>query len=231
MARRSKGEGSICHRIDGYWTAQVGLPNGKRKTKYFKTQKEARDWLREQNQAVNEGLWVEKDNITLSDFLDRYMKDIGEHTLRPKTIESYSYLIRNHIVPEIGYVKLVQLRPDHLQALYSQKLNAGLSNRTVYYIHAVLHKTLEQALKWGLVSRNVSDLAEPPSVKRKTPVILSIEQARKLLELSAGTRYYYIYLLAISCGLREGEKVVTEGKGSIVDGNTVRVINGKVGAL
>lgn len=205
MGRRSKGEGSIFKRKDGYWTAQLGLPNGKRKAKYCKTQKEARDWLREQNQAVIDGVWVEKDNMPLSDYLARYITDIGNHTLCPKTLEGYCYLIRKHIVPEIGQMKLVQLRPDHLQALYSKKLDEGLSTRTVYYIHALLHKTLGQALKWGLVSRNVADLAEPPSVKKKSPVILTVEQAKQLLEQCVGTRYYYIYLIAISCGLREGE--------------------------
>ena len=42
--RRSRGEGSIYRRTDGLWCAQITLPNGKRKTKYAKTQKETRDW-------------------------------------------------------------------------------------------------------------------------------------------------------------------------------------------
>lgn len=103
MARRSKGEGSIFKHKDGYWTGQVELPNGKRKTKYFKSQKEAREWVRDPNQSINQGIWVEKENIILADFLNQYMEDVGAHTLRPKTIDSYSYLIRKHIIPELGH--------------------------------------------------------------------------------------------------------------------------------
>jgi len=69
-------------------------------------------------------------------FLDRYMTDIVAHTRRPKTIESYDYLIRLNVKPELGNVKLTVLRPDHLQNLYSLKLNQRLSKRTVQYIHA-----------------------------------------------------------------------------------------------
>jgi hypothetical protein len=59
-------------------------------------------------------------------FLDRYMTDIVAHTRRPKTIESYESLIRLNVKPELGNVKLTALRPDHLQNLYSPKLNQGL---------------------------------------------------------------------------------------------------------
>lgn len=45
--RRSRGEGSIIPRKDGLWTGEITLPDGKRKTKYAKSQKEDRDWLQE----------------------------------------------------------------------------------------------------------------------------------------------------------------------------------------
>jgi integrase len=101
------------------------LSNGKRKTKYSKNQKEVKEWLLGQPKAIEDGKWVESDIVTLSAFLDRYIADIAEHTLRPKTIESYEYLIRLNIKPELGNAKLTTLRPDHLQNLYSLELNQG----------------------------------------------------------------------------------------------------------
>ena len=149
MKRRAKGEGTIYQNPKGLWVSQITLPNGKRKVKYSKTQKVVMDWLLAQRQAVQANNWVDEDKITLSAFIDRYLKDVAAHTLRPKTLESYESLIRLHIKPELGEFKLSALRPDHLQALYSQKLNSGLSRRTVQFVHSILHKVLDQALKVG----------------------------------------------------------------------------------
>jgi integrase len=205
MGKRPAGEGSIYYKEEKeLWVAQVTLPTGKRKTKYGKTQKEVKAWLQTQREAVSKGVYVENDQVTLSAFLDQYMVSAANN-LRPKTVDSYNYLIKNHIVPNLGKIRLSQLRPDHLQAFYNQKINEGLSKRTVQYMHAVLHKALEQAMRFGLVIRNVSDLVDPPAPKKTTPVIFTVEQTKKFLELVRGHRWEMIYLIAIGGGLREGE--------------------------
>lgn len=206
MAKRPNNEGSIYYWEEKkLWVARVSLPNGKRKTKYGKTQKEVKEWLRDQIQAVSDGVWVEKENITLSDFIDRYMADTAAHTLRPKTIESYESLIRVHIKPALGDFKLNALRPDQLQNLYSLKLNQGLSKRTVQYIHSILHKILDQAMKWSLVARNIADIVSPPSPVKKAPQALTPAQAKCLLDAVKDDRLFALYVLAITTGMREGE--------------------------
>lgn len=202
MGKRSRGEGSIYKRDDGLWVGQIYV-NGKKKVKYSKVQKEVRDWLHEQKEAVNKGTFIEAKDITLSAFLEKYMAQ-QETKLRPKTINSYQSLITNHIVPELGAIKLSQLRPDLIQNFYTLKVNSGLSKRTVQYMHAVLHKALEQAMKWGLVSRNVTDLVESPKPTKKTPDIWTVEQSKRFLDQVRGTRWYPMYTLAY-IGLREGE--------------------------
>ena len=204
--RRSRGEGSIYFlEKKGLWVAKVTLPDGSRKVKYSKTQKVVREWLVASQNAIRQGSFVKDDGLILSEYLTRYMEDVGKHNLRPKTIEVYSYLIRLHIIPSIGHLRLVHLRPDHLQTLYSQKLESGLSKRTVQFIHSILHKTLDQAMKWGLVPRNVSDLVEAPSPKRRPPTIFDSNQVNTFLNSVKEHRYYPIYVLAIYCGFREGE--------------------------
>lgn len=206
MAKRPNNEGSIDYWEEKkLWRARISLPNGKRRSKYAKTQKEVKEWLREQIDAVSKGIWVEKDNITLAEFIDKYMQDVAAHTLRPKTIESYSSLIRMHIKPDLGDFKLNSLRPDHLQNLYSVKLNQGLSKRTVQYIHSILHKILDQSLRWGLVARNVADVVSPPSPDKKAPQALTPAQVKRLLDTVKGDRLYALYVLAITTGMRQGE--------------------------
>ncbi len=144
MKRRSRNEGSIFYRQSKkLWVAKITLPDGKSRVKYAKDQKTAREWLLAQQNQLRQGLLPKDGSVTVSQFLNNYMETVGKHTLRPKTIEAYSYLIRLHIIPAIGKIRVSQLRPDHIQSLYAQTLEKGLSRRTVQFIHSILHKSLE----------------------------------------------------------------------------------------
>ncbi len=204
--RRSKGEGTIYFndRIDR-WVAQITLPNGRRKSKSSKAQKEVRDWLIDQRKQLLEGLYVADDQIKLGGFLDRYMDDVAKHSLRPRSYEKYFGIINNHIKPDLGNFKLIALRPDQVQALYSRKLNEGVSEHTVRYIHAVLHKALNQALRWGLIARNVTDLVEKPRPKRKTITTWSAVEVNQFLETVSNHKWLPVYTLAVYTGMRQGE--------------------------
>ncbi len=204
--KRSGGEGTIYFSEQtNAWVAQISLPNGKRKTKTAKNQKEVRTWLLQQRKALEEGLMIKDEAITLDKFMSRFLDDVVKHTLRPKTIESYTILIKKHILPELGSLRLIKLRPDHLQNLYSKKLEQGLSKRTVQYIHAIFRRALNQAVKWGLLNRNPANFVDAPRPTKKTPQTFSIDQAKQFLEAVKDYRWYPIYLLAITTGMREGE--------------------------
>jgi len=125
--QRAIGEGTICQRPDGRWSGHITLPNGKRKTKYGKTQGDVRDWLTEQRGAVNAGNWSDVSNVKLKDFLAAYLRDVVKDQVRPTTLMMYERHVRLHINPELGPVKLTSLRPEHLQAFYTKKLESGLS--------------------------------------------------------------------------------------------------------
>ena len=204
--RRSKGEGTIFFsESQNLWVAEITLPSGKRKRKYGKTQGEVKNWLLKQRETVSKGLSVKDDRVTVADYFKRYLDDVVTHTLKPKTISSYKYIIESHVIPEIGGLRLFQLRPDHLQSLYSRKLESGLSKRTVQYIHAVVRSGLNHAVKWGLIYRNPTDAVTAPRPEKKPPEVLTEDQAKKFLETVGNHRWYPIYVLAITTGMREGE--------------------------
>jgi integrase len=127
-------------------------------------------------------------------------------TVRQRTYERYESIVRVHIKPSIGRVKLKTLNPAHVRALYRDKLDSGLSPRTVNYVHVTLHKALSQAMSDGLVPRNAAQVKAPrPEKPEITP--LTPDQARKLIEIaySTGDRYAALYVLALHAGMREGE--------------------------
>ena len=184
--RRPSGEGTYWfNKSDGRWKAQITV-NRQRIGKSAKTQKEVVDWLTEQNFKIKSGILVDGNQIRIEDFLNRYLKDVARHSIRPTTFTAYSNLVRLHINPVLGNIFLHQLRPDHVQSLYTQKINEGLSRRTVQYIHAVLHKALKQTFKWELVNRNVSDLVDVPKPRKKTFLVWTAEQVKQFLAAVEG---------------------------------------------
>lgn len=221
--RRAKGEGSIFKEKSGYWCATIILPGGKQKRKRSKSQQVVRDWLLGQRQAQHDNLLLKDERITVGDFFDRFMSDVAVHSLAPSTIHSYRYLIRDHIKPEIGHIKLINLRPDHLQNLYSTKLNAGLSKRTVQYIHAVIRRCLNQAVKWGLLYRNPTNAVTPPHPRRKPPQTLSVEQVKTFLQSIENHPYFPLYLLAVTTGMRKSEIIGLQWQNVSLERKTISV--------
>ncbi|MDK2814245.1 MAG: integrase [Thermoanaerobacter sp.] len=60
-----------------------------------------------------------------------------------------------------------------LQSFYNQKLEneradgkGGLSTRMVRYLHVIIRQALQQAVKEGLLTRNVADVTNPPTIKQ-----------------------------------------------------------------
>ena len=182
--RRGKGEGTVWFDEKlNRWIGQLTLPNGKKKTKKAKPKPKSKNGFWRSGRRYKTGIYLTDDTYTVSRFFDRYFADIAEHTLAPRTILSYQNM-RKHIEPALGNVKLSALRVDHLQKLYSDKLNEGLSRRTVQYIHQFFHTVLNSAVKWGLVVRNVADQADAPSQEKEPATVLTVAQARNLLELA-----------------------------------------------
>src|SRR5919107_2745426 len=185
MGRRGNGEGTITRRRDGRWearyTAQT-VDGPKRKVLYGKTREEVAKKLTKAMADRDGGLVFDHENLRVEEYLDRWLKGSVRGSVKPITYESYERILRVHVVPTLGSVKLNNLNPLHLQSLYRERLDSGLSPRTVQYVHVVMHRALKQAVRWGLISRNVSEAVDPPRIHRKEVHPLSPVQALTLLE-------------------------------------------------
>jgi len=204
--RRSRGEGSIYFlEAKKLWTAKMTLADGKRIVKYSKSQKVVREWLQASQNALRQGTLPKDNRLTVSEFITNYMETVVKHNLRPKTVEANLSLTRTHIIPTIGKIKLSQLRPDHLQNLYSQILDKGLSKRTAQFVHSIIHKSLRQGVKWGFVVNNVADLVIVPKPSRRPPSVYDAKQVIEFLDAVKEDRFFCLFVLAIYGGFREGE--------------------------
>jgi integrase len=226
---RANGDGDVFPRknkagqITSYRGAYVG-PDGKRRYVSGKNKEDARKALREARANADAGLVFDAGKQTVGEYLDRWLKDSVLDTVRQRTYERYESIVRVHIKPAIGRVKLKALTPAHARALYRQKLDSGLSPRTVNYVHVTLHKALSQAVSDGLVPRNAAQVKAPrpekPEIKPLSP-----DQARKLIATAYGTgdRYAALYVLALHTGMREGEMLGLMWNDVDLDAGTLQV--------
>ena len=223
MARRGHGEGTITKRTDGRWMARITLESGKRKAFYGKTRKEVQEDLITALRDKQQGVYTDATRQTVARFLSQWLEGTTRSTLRLSTFESYSGLIRLHILPAIGAVKLSKLTPQDLDRLYSDLLEKGLSPRTVQYVHAVLHRALEQALRWNLIARNPADAVEAPRPQRHEIRPLTPEQIGRLLDAAREDRLHALYVLALTTGMRQGELLGLRWADVALDKGTVHV--------
>jgi integrase len=207
--RRGHGEGSIYKDTAGRWRAvlDLGWSGGKRQRKYFSagSRRDVQHQLDQARRQHEQGALALGPQQTLRQFLDAWLEDTARHRLRPTTFARYRSLVRLHVIPSLGRLPLSKVTPQHLSNLYGEKLSAGLSPRSVQFMHAVLHCALRQAMLWGLIVRNPADAVKAPRPKRHQIRALDHEQAQALLRAAGADPLEALYVLALMTGMRQGE--------------------------
>lgn len=175
------------------------------------SKKDAQKRLAELLVEVNKGLAVHTGPMTVAQFLDYWLETYGRR-LSARTRRNYAEYCEYYICPGIGTVRLDQLQPAHIQALYARLEQGGgrkrgtpLSPTTVFNLHRVLKGALRRAVQWQMLGRNPAEAVTPPRPTRRKPNVLTLEQVATVLEAAEGNQLYVPVLLAICTGLRRGE--------------------------
>lgn len=233
MGKRGNGEGSIGRRGGGGWMGQYTVHTAegrKRRTVYGRTRAEVAKKLARALADREDGLVFDAGNLTVGDYLDRWLVECVKGTVRESTFERYGYAVRPHIKPALGRIKLKSLTPAHIRSFYREKLDGAegcrrLAPATVHKMHVVLHKALNQAVADGLIPRNVTDALKVPLIGREEITPLTAEEANRLIEAARGAddRLGALYVLAIHTGLRQGELLALKWDDLDLEEGTLRV--------
>ncbi len=207
--RRGHGDGSIRKRADGRWEARYTTEDGKRHSIFAATRAKVASKMRRALTRDEDGLPIPGEVLTVKQHMAAWLSNV-KLEVRSTTWSAYERLVRLHIVPTLGKVRLVKLTPDHLRDLFRAKLDAGLSLRTVQFVRVLLKLALADALKDGKVARNVASLTKAlkvtDDVKGPRPMeTLTTEQAKALLKVAEGDPLEALYVLALTTGMRQGE--------------------------
>lgn len=243
--RRAKGEGSIFKVKDKkgniQWRAKcpVGYnSNGSLKYQYYygKSQAEVKEKIEVAKSDVRNNTFIEPNKVTMQQWLDNWLNVTMKGNVRDTTWLIYESLIRKHINPEIGGIRLMNLQTSHIQKLYNEKLvtgradkkDGGLSPKTIRHMQQVIHGALQQAIKEKLISVNPADSVRLPKLIKQEMKTLSIEQVTKFLEVASTNRFYKryfaAYLLELYTGLRRGELLGLRWKDIDIRESKIKVV-------
>jgi integrase len=188
-----------------------------------RTRKEVVDRLAIVMRAHDERRSSPNQREKLGPFLRRWLDEVARPTLRESTYASYNDILDGHLIPGLGRHAIEKLTPAEVQTYLNSKLAVGLSPRRVQYIHAVLRRALRTAERWGMVSRNVAKLVDPPRVPKHEITPLTPAQARQLIEAAANDRLRALWITALGTGLRQGELLALRWDDVDLDAGRLRV--------
>jgi integrase len=185
------------------WVGEVSL-NGRRMTKYAKTQKEARDWVNATLGKIDHGLTFDGAQLTLAQYMESWLsgKDLAR---RPSTVRNYRRYRDLYILPALGRLKLQSIFSMHVRQLYIRMQQDGKGARKIQLVHVTLHCAFAQAVKEGLVGYNPMDAVERPKVETKRYDILTEEQARTFRSAVKSHPLEALFFLALTTSIRKGE--------------------------
>ncbi len=206
--KRGNNEGSIYEHwrngkkvgYRGAYTVHTA-EGSKRRYVSGRTREEVRRKLAKAMADRDGGLVFDAGSLTVGEYLERWLKDSVRSTVRTSTYERHEGIMRTHLKPALGRIRIKNLTPTHVRGLHREKLDAGLAPATVRKIHSTLHKALSQAVSDGLIPRNAAAVKAPrPDPEEMHP--LSADEASALLKAARGERFEALYMLAITTGLR-----------------------------
>jgi integrase len=217
-SKSSNGAGGIRRRSDGRYEARLVVgyqDNGKPKriSIYGTTERDVRRKLNQTIHELDSGIYCDKDNITFTSWMLKWLDVYAKPSIKPSTYTSYKTYINGRIAPYFGNIRLQDLQPDRLQQFLNYKSSdgrldgkqGGNSAKTVLNIKNMIHAALKQACINGLVSRNVADLVKAPTQRKKEMRVLSTLEEESLIKAAYADRYGFPIILALYTGMRIGE--------------------------
>lgn len=157
-------------------------------------------------EEFKQGIDLQKQsNLFFGDWLLNWMENYKKNEIRINTWENYMQIVRTHIYPELGHISLRDLQTDHIQRLYNNMADNGLSSATIRRAHHIINGCLNQAIKNKLISWNPNQATTPPKVKKKEKRPMTNEELDKFLAVLENDKWGVALLTSLGTGLRRGE--------------------------
>lgn len=207
-----------------YLSIDVGRDEAGKRLRHqytYRTKREAEEARVDLLSQLQQDTYTAPSTVTVREWLTTWLD--GRQGIAETTRAGYEIDVRR-IVKAFGPRHLRQVTPAMVNSFYAE-LSKTLNPKTVRNTHGTFHKALDDAVRHGVISRNVSDFAELPRAERPEMTTWSLDELKQFLHHTESHRLYPAFLLACSSGLRRSEVLglrwrnvdLDNGRAAIVD--------------
>lgn len=167
-----------------------------------------RAWRAAMAEVDYTGDFSEPTNMTVQEYFDEWLSEYVEINLKKNTIRSYKSIVKNHINPVLGNVKLRKISARMLQNFLNTK-KGKYSHGTLDSICAVLKKAFSYAAGMSqYIHTDPAAIIQVPryiEAPKKTEVFSHPQLETLFSKFSAGHQFYLPMMLSYHTGMRLGE--------------------------
>ena len=245
--RRPSGDGMVRKREDGRWEARIVIGHKKNGDPLFhhdyaNTQKEITEKLHQSLERYQDVELTEDSRMTLGEWLDVWLEEYKEGTIRPSTMRTYRQMVDSYIKPQLGHKQISLITGQDIQRMYKRLKKEGrihehfeegsqLADATICHIHNMLHGAMKDAVQAHIIPKNPTEGSTAPRPNYKPKRILNEQELDSFMEtIREDDVWYEFFYTELMTGLRRGEicalmwKDFDEKKGTL---NVCRTLHSK----
>lgn len=220
--KRPDGDGLVRKRSDGRWEGRIVVGHKEDGSPIFRsvfarTQKELIDKLHTSIETYRDVELTEHSSLTLGAWLDKWLEEYMQFSVRESTLDGYRRMADNHIKPHLGDRKIGSVTTADIQKMYNwlrengrvnehyEKGNA-LSDSMIRSVHMLLHQAMDTAVRERLIVKNPTEGTVIPKANYAPKQILTETQLEKFLEVVRQDKLWYdFFYTELTTGMRRGE--------------------------
>lgn len=203
-AKRGNGRGTVYfEKKNGKWRWQYVF-EGERMSGYCDTKTQAERELSLVIADRERGLIKRPDQLSVGDAIDEWL-DARKRELKPKTVAGYAHLIKKHLQPRLGKVRLQDLTVRDVARFQEGLEDDGYATSTIKHLRVILNGTLDRAVMHEVLARNPMDKLSfkgQPGEKRE---VWTPEHAAAFLRMTRDDYGAAALVFALMTGMRRGE--------------------------
>ena len=184
------------------WQATYRGPDGRERTKTFRTKGDADGWVSEQVAAIGKGRWVDPSagKVTLKRYSNRWLERRTDLAVR--TSELYRHLLDRHVLPVLGDLSIAKISSSAVRDWH-----AGIAvdhPSTASKAYRLLSTIMRTAAVDDLIPRSPCQVKGAAVEKPAERPVASVAEVQALAD-AMPEHLRIAVLLAAWCQLRRGE--------------------------
>lgn len=229
MSRQLWGEGSLFQQNDGRWVATFYVGTS-RKRVYGKTAREANTKRKKALERLRNGLPVVTSRMTFGEAAERWREVTSKAlNLSDRSRGEYVSVLKRHVEPVIGHVRIEDVRPSHVEAVMVAMADKGLSPSSRHQAHKTISHVMRAAMRDGHIGSNPAREVPAPRGTVNERVVPDRAAVRKMIDKAADERLRTFVTIAAHTGLRIAEIMNLRWADVNYKTKTISVMRGKGG--